>query len=88
MKEKVTIRISQARSRKVERLMRGRKGSVSELVEDLLDKAVEKPVRRSWVDELYGSGTFTETDLANDQRLSDLVKGARTKPLYERHTCS
>lgn len=83
MKEKVIIRLSEARTRKVKRLLRVRKGTVSDLVEDLLDKAVELPARRSWVDELFGSAKFSDADLANDERLRDLVKGARTKPRYK-----
>jgi hypothetical protein len=34
----------------------------------------------SWVDALHGSARFTEAELEEDERLKDLVEGARTKP--------
>jgi hypothetical protein len=34
----------------------------------------------SWVDALHGSARFTEAELEEDERLRDLVEGARTKP--------
>ena len=50
-------------------------------------KAIEEvdtdPARsKSWVDELYGSARFTDEELAGDERLQELVNGARTKSTY------
>jgi hypothetical protein len=38
--------------------------------------------RKNWVEEFYGSARFTDDELAGDERLRELVKGARTKSTY------
>lgn len=54
---------------------------ISEALEMSLASMPEKsiPKGRTWVDDLFGSAKFTDADIANDERLERLVKGARTK---------
>jgi hypothetical protein len=80
MKDKLTLSISASRIAKVKRHAKRTKQTVSEFVERSIDKATAVPQRITWVDELYGSARFTESDLKGDERLGDLVRKARTKP--------
>ena len=58
---------------------------MSEVIVDALEsKLPELPVQhivkgRTWVDELAGTVSFTDEELAGDERLERLVRGARTK---------
>lgn len=80
MKDKLTLSISRSRIAKVKRLAKRTKQTVSQIVERSIDKATAVPARKTWVDDLYGSAHFTDADLEGDERLSTLVKKARTKP--------
>lgn len=80
MKDKLTLSISRTRIAKVKRHAKLTRQTVSEFVERSIDKATTDTHRKTWVDELYGSAPFTDADLEADERLNDLVQGARTKP--------
>lgn len=80
MKDKLTVTIERTRIRRAKRHVKGTRQSVSEFVGKLIDRATEKPERKSWADDLYGSARFTEEELAKDERLRDIVERSKTKP--------
>jgi hypothetical protein len=59
--------------------------TMSEVIADALESNLpdlpmhHKPKGRTWVDDLAGTASFTDAELAGDERLERLVKGARTK---------
>ncbi len=81
LKDKLILSISRQRIAKVKRYAKRTKQTVSEFVERNIAKATKLPERKTWVDELYGSAHFTDADIKDDERLADLVRKARRKPV-------
>lgn len=89
MNTKVHSRVNARISAKLKRRLRQASEAQDRTMTDFITEALEQrlatlpektiPKGRTWVDDLFGSAKFTDEDIANDERLERLVKGARTK---------
>jgi hypothetical protein len=78
--DKLTLSIRRSRITKVKRHAKRTRQTVSQFLENSIDKIMAMPKGRTWVDELFGSARFTDAEIAGDDRMARLVEGARTKP--------
>lgn len=82
---RVNARISTRLKRRLRQASNAQDRTMTEFIAEALEMSLatlpEKIIAqgRTWVDDLFGSAKFTDADIANDERLERLVKGARTK---------
>lgn len=82
---RVNARISAWLKRRLRQASRAQDRTMTDFIAEALEMRLatmpEKniPKGRTWVDDLFGSAKFTDADIADDERLARLVKGARTK---------
>ena len=81
MKTKLTLSIDSAKVRKAKAYGRKRKRSVSQLVEEMIDKltADVKPVK-TWSQRWGGTLGLTAEDMKRDDRLGKLVRRSAAVP--------
>ncbi len=81
MKTKLTLSIDSAKVKRAKAYGRKRKRSVSDLVEEMIDKltADVKPAR-SWSQRWGGSLRLTAADLKRDDRFGKLARRAAAPP--------
>lgn len=82
---RVNARISARLKRRLRQASTAQDRTMTDFIAEALEMSLatmpEKtiPKGRTWVDDLFGSAKFTDADMANDERLERLVKGARTR---------
>ena len=81
MKTKLTLSIDSAKVKRVKAFGRKRKKSVSELVEEMIDKlTTDTPPARTWSQRWGGTLGLTTADMKRDDRFGKLVRRATAAP--------